>query len=193
MKGRIYVLTAALLLCAGAAFGKEKAREDTGTWAVSTSLPHWALLGSANLSLHYMFGEHLAIKGGVRYNPWRFSARDGEELWLRHFSPHIGIQYWQKSGFEGWYGAASLLYSEYNAAGIARMGCIEGDFAGLEIGGGYNLPLSERFCLGLGAAAAAGLHKSVRYAAPVCGRILGRETGCAAFISEITLSVYYKL
>ncbi len=193
MKGRIYVLTAALLLCAGAAFGKEKGREDIGDWAVSTNLPHWALLSSANLSLHYMLDEHLALKAGARYNPWRFSTRDGSALWLRHFSPHIGIQYWQSGGFEGWYGAASLLYSEYNVAIPVRTDCIEGDFAGLEIGGGYNLPLSERICLGLGAAAAAGVHKSVRYAAPVCGRILGRKTGCAAFISEITLSLYYKL
>lgn len=193
MKGRICVLTAALLLCAGAAFGKETAREARGNWAVSTSLPHWALLGSANLSLHYMSGEHLAIKAGVRYNPWRFTTRGGEALHLRHFSPHIGLQYWQTSCFQGWYAAGSLLCSEYNIAGFARKGCLEGDFAGLEIGGGYSLPLSERISLGMGAAAAAGAYKCVEYAAPLCGRILSRRKGCAAFVSEITLSICYQL
>ncbi len=193
MKGRIYVLTAALLLCTGAAFGKETARDSRGSWAASTSLPHWALLGSANVSLYYMYGNNLAVKAGVRYNPWHFSLRGGNALWLRHFTPHIGLQYWGGSCFDGWYTAASLLYSEYNVAGFARIGCIEGNFAGLEVGGGYSLPVSERFSLSLGAAAAAGFHKSLRYAAPVCGRILSRSGGCTAFISEITLSICYKL
>ena len=190
MKQKIIIAIAALMVSSCMpAFGAGGA----GHWGISTNLPTWMLLGTANTEVHYMASEHWSLEAGVKYNPFTYYAGSERQTHLRQLTPSIGARYWFCEPWHGWYAGARLLGSEYSVSWPRSGRFFDGDLAGARLFFGYNFSLTERLSLSLGAGGAAAYHRTTFYAGAVCGRIVDRRSGFALFPSDLTASLMIRL
>ena len=169
------------------------AQEGLTRWAVSTNIPTWAALGTANAQADYAISRRWTLLAGAKYNPFTYKSGTPAQFQLRQAEVHLGTRYWFDTLWEGWFAAAKMLGALYNVANILGSGCFEGELAGLAVTGGYNLPLGENTAIGLGAGAALAAHHTTYYAAARCGRITGKKQGLVVFPCDIMLSLMIKL
>ena len=188
------------LLKTGAAFAEHTnsprdtvARESAPRWAISTNLPTWGVLATLNTNMQVALDTHWSFTACVKYNPFTNKRGRADQFHLRQLTPSLGVRYWKDETFRGWFLEGKVLGSVYSVANICGSGCFDGQLIGVGLGAGWNKPLGERWALTLGAGVAAAYHNTTFYAAPACGRIVGRKKGAALFVSDLMVSINYLL
>ena len=169
------------------------AAEHAGRWSISTNIPTWLLLGTANADIHYKAASRWSLQAGVKYNPFTYAPGGERQTHLRQLTPSLGARYWLDEAGSGWVLGAKLLASEYSVSYPRRGRYFDGDLAGAAVSAGYDFPLDGRWSLTFGAGAALAYHRTTFYGGPVCGRIVDRRKGLALFPSNIMVSLCIKL
>ena len=159
-------------------------------WAIGSDIADWAELICPNMELQYCGWDHIALTGGIKYNPFTFRKGSPEQTQMRQLTPFIGMRYWFDVPYRNWYMEGRLAGSVYSVANVFCGKCFEGNLAALEFGGGWSTMISEQWNLSVGAGIAAALHNTTRYLGPVCGRIDGSDKGFI-LLPDITISISY--
>ncbi|MBQ7253163.1 MAG: DUF3575 domain-containing protein [Bacteroidales bacterium] len=192
MKTTLKILLAAATLLIGSC-APAMARDGVSRWCVSTNIPTWLLLGTANAELHLATGNHWSVHAGIKYNPFTYAGGTPDQLHIRELTPSAGVRYWADSVWQGWWAGTGIIVSEYSLA-LPFCGLYsEGNLAGAKLVSGYDFALSERLSLSLGAGVAAALHRTSYYEGPVCGRLKDKRKGVTVFPSDIIVSMRIKL
>lgn len=169
------------------------ARDGGGGWCVSTNVPTWLLLGTANAELQLATGSHWSVQAGIKYNPFTYAAGTPGQVHIRQLTPSAGVRYWVDSVWHGWWTGTGIVVSEYSLALPCFEQYLDGNLAGAELLSGYDFALSDRLSLSLGAGVAAAFHRTSFYRGPVCGRLKDRRKGIAIFPSDIIVAMRIKL
>lgn len=142
---RLLVLSVAI--CASVAASAQQ-------WSVGTNLADYLNLGTLNAELQFAAARHVSFDVQARYNPWQFGTGEpGVCLQSRRQCYSIGIKYWPRVSYAGWFITCAGQWQEFSRSGFRKFvpnienNAIEGWDAGLVIGAGYMHMISPRLNL----------------------------------------------
>ena len=192
MKTTLKIILAAAALLIGSCT-PAMAREGVSRLCVSTNIPTWLLLGTANAELYLATGNHWSVQAGIKYNPFTYAGGTSGQLHIRQLTPSADIRYWADSVWHGWWAGAGVVVSEYSLALPCCERYLDGNLAGTKLISGYDFALSDWLSLSLGAGVAVAWHRTSYYQRPVCGRLKDKRKGVTIFPSDIIVAMRINL
>ncbi|MBQ9713306.1 MAG: DUF3575 domain-containing protein, partial [Bacteroidales bacterium] len=126
MKKGIIIL-AALLGCAVTA-GAQR-------FSVSTNVPDWAFLGTANVKGEVAISNNWSLETGLRYNPWTWREGDPDrQMEDRKVTLSESVRWWPWTVYTEWWLSGGVQWEQYNRGGIWGRTTEEGDAYGFRFG-----------------------------------------------------------
>lgn len=161
--------------------------------ALSTDSVDWANLATINMEVGIGVHQHFSMQIGAKYNPWNFKTQKlGLPLYNKQKTAYVGLRYWPRNVFSGWWVGAHARYSDYMETGIWRHALDTGKALGGGLSFGYTLALHKNFNLEFGTGLWAGRKLShTLYCCPDCMKV--RESGPESFVAlnDISIAVVY--
>ena len=118
--------------------------------AVSTNIPTWLNLGTANLEVDASLHKNISLFVGGKYNDFLFTTNSGNEVLNQQTTGYAGIKYWPWYVNTGWWVGIKGQYSEFTTGGIFSSYLREGTAIGGGLSGGYSFMLNKHLNLDLG-------------------------------------------
>lgn len=160
--------------------------------SVSTNLIDYADFGTLNIEGSVPVAQHFSVFAGARYNPWTIHDGGDNQKQNRQMAVYAGTRYWPWHSFSGWWTGMKGQFQAYNRGGILKQETEEGEAAGIGIGAGYTLMLTNHLNLEFGAYLWGGYkYDYTVYSCPRCGRILENGSKWFAAPDDLILSLVY--
>ena len=159
------------------------------SFAITTNVVDWVLLGTINLGAQYEVGRHWTLEGKIRYNPWTYNSGKENQFQLNQQNFSLGARWWPWYSFAGFWISADAQVSNYRTGGLYRFRTPEtGTAYGAAIGLGYSFIINKHFNIDLGVSGWGGYKSYITFSDPNFTQAAGQGKGWFFAPNELSIA-----